>query len=163
MIALHLLRHAHAGDPAKWRGDDADRPLSDRGVHQAELLARLLTHAEEAPDLFITSPKVRARQTAEILGKALKVKVAVDPRLSGIMLELGTVTDIVLAAGHDAVRPCLVGHEPSLSDLLMLATGAATLPMRKGALARVDFPGAEALPGRGVLQYLVPPELLDKR
>ena len=42
MIALHLLRHAHAGDPAKWESDDADRPLSEKGRRQAKDLGGLL-------------------------------------------------------------------------------------------------------------------------
>ena len=57
MIALYLLRHAHAGDPAKWRGDDADRPLTDKGHDQAERVARLLKGAESRPTC--SSPRPR--------------------------------------------------------------------------------------------------------
>ena len=64
MIAVHLLRHAHAGDPERWTGDDSLRPLSEKGRRQAERLGRLLAGHDEAPDLFITSPRVRAAQTA---------------------------------------------------------------------------------------------------
>ena len=101
MTALYLLRHAHAGDPAKWRGDDADRPLIERGRGQAERVGRLLRGAEEAPDLVITSPKVRAAETAEIVAKALKVPVVVDQRLAG-PLDTDVLEDILLAAQSGA-------------------------------------------------------------
>ena len=48
MIALHLLRHAHAGDATRWSGDDDVRPLSEKGIRQAERLGRLLSHVDDA-------------------------------------------------------------------------------------------------------------------
>ena len=161
MIALHLLRHAHAGDPARWQGDDAVRPLSDKGRTQAERLAKLLARTDEAPDLFITSPRVRALETAEIVADALKAEVVVDRRLAG-PLDPGLVTDILLAAGP-AERPCIVGHDPEFSELLGELVGTDAIPMRKGALARVDFAGPDVAGGRGTLRYLIPPELLGPR
>ena len=161
MIALHLLRHAHAGDPARWHGDDAIRPLSEKGRTQAEQLAKLLLRTDQAPDLFITSPRVRALETAEIVADALKVEVVVDRRLAG-PLDPSLVTDILLAAGP-AVRPCIVGHDPEFSELLGELVGTDAIPMRKGALARVDFAGPDVAGGRGTLRYLIPPELLPAR
>jgi phosphohistidine phosphatase len=158
MIALYLLRHAHAGDPAKWRGDDAERPLTEKGIGQAERVAHLLKGADEAPDLLITSPKVRAAETAQIVARALKVGVVVDRRLAG-PLDTDILTEILLAAGP-AIRPCIVGHDPDFSEVLGEMTGIAYVPMRKGALARVDFEGSALLPGRGTLRFLVPPEIL---
>jgi phosphohistidine phosphatase SixA len=157
MSTLFLLRHAHAGDPERWAGDDAVRPLSDKGRRQAERVGRLLAGADEAPDLFVTSPKARAAETAEIVGEALGVEVVVDRRLVGPLFaeELG---DILLAAGV-AQRPCLVGHDPDFSSLLGELLGVSVVPMRKGALARVDFEGP-VRSGRGILRFLVPPELL---
>ena len=161
MTALHLLRHAHAGDPARWHGDDDVRPLSEKGHRQAEQLARLLDRVDEAPDLFITSPLTRARETAEIVAGALKVGVVVDPRL-GEPLDVDILADILLAAGP-AERPCIVGHDPDFSELLGELVGTGAIPMRKGSLARVDFAGADIAVGRGTLRYLVPPELLTGR
>jgi phosphohistidine phosphatase len=160
-IALHLLRHAHAGDPARWHGDDDVRPLSERGRRQSEQLARLLEKADEPPDLFITSPRTRALETAEIVAAALRAEVVVDRRLTG-PLDAGLVTDILLAAGP-AERPCIVGHDPDFSELLGELIGTGAIPMRKGALARVDFAGPDVVAGRGILRYLVPPEILSRR
>lgn len=160
MIALHLLRHAHAGDPAKWDGDDAARPLSEKGRRQAKDLGGLLAVIDEPPDLFITSPKVRAVQTAEIVAKAMRnrVKVVVDDRLAGA-LDPVTVNAILDAAGN-AFRPCIVGHDPDFSELLGEFIGTAPIPMRKGALARIDFAGDDVADGQGTLRYLLPPELV---
>jgi phosphohistidine phosphatase len=159
--ALFLLRHAHAGNPARWAGDDADRPLSDRGRGQAERLGRLLAGMDDAPDLFITSPKARADETARIVAAAVGAQVVTDGRLAG-PLDASVVEDILSAAGP-ADRPCLVGHDPDFSELLGELLGLAEIQMRKGAFARVDLPGRVPAPGRGVLRFLLPPELLPER
>ncbi len=160
MIALHLLRHAHAGDPARWDGDDASRPLSEKGRRQAKDLGGLLALIDEAPDLFITSPKLRSVETAEVLAKALRnrVKVVVDERLAG-PVDPATVNAILDAAGP-AYRPCLVGHDPDLSALLGEFIGTGPVPMRKAALARVDFAGDDVAAGEGTLRFLLPPDLV---
>ncbi len=160
MIALCLLRHAHAGDPAKWEADDASRPLSEKGRRQSRDLGGLLAVIDEAPDLFITSPKVRALETAEIVAKAMRnrVKVVVDDRLGG-PLDTATVNAILDAAGP-AYRPCIVGHDPDFSELLGEFIGAAPIPLRKAALARIDFAGDDVASGQGTLRYLLPPELV---
>jgi phosphohistidine phosphatase len=161
MIALHLLRHAHAGDPDRWLGDDAARPLSEKGRRQAERLGRLLAATDEAPDVFITSPKVRAAQTAEIVAAALGgVRVTVDDRLAwGVGLD--ALSDI-LGAAADADRPCVVGHDPDFSELLGELIGTQAVPMRKGAIARVDVGSRTLATGRGVLRFLLPPDVVPK-
>jgi phosphohistidine phosphatase SixA len=68
----------------------------------------------------------------------------------------------ILGAAGPAARPCLVGHDPEFSSLLGELIGVAEVPMRKGAVARVDFAGRLGA-GLGVLRYLVPPELLADR
>lgn len=160
MIALHLLRHAHAGDPAKWEGDDAARPLSEKGRRQAKDLGGLLAVIDEPPDLFITSPKVRSTQTAEIVAKALRnrVKVVVDDRLGGPLEP--AMLNVILDDAGPAYRPCLVGHDPDFSDLLGQLIGTYPIPMRKASLARIDFPGDDVDAGKGTLRYLLPPELV---
>ena len=161
MTALLLLRHAHAGDRTRWHGDDDVRPLSEKGRRQAEQVANLLGRMDDAPDLFITSPLARARETAEIVAKALNVQVVVDPRLAE-SLDPDLLSEILLAAGP-AERPCIVGHDPDFSYLLGELVGTGAIPMRKGALARVDFAESNLAVGRGTLRYLVPPELLPGR
>jgi phosphohistidine phosphatase SixA len=95
------------------------------------------------------------------VAKVLKVEVVVDRRLAG-PLDPGTVVDILIAAGA-AERPCIVGHDPEFSELLGELIGTGAIPMRKGAIARVDFDGPDVAGGRGTLRYLIPPELLPAR
>jgi phosphohistidine phosphatase len=158
MIALHLLRHAHAGDATRWSGDDDVRPLSEKGVRQAERLGRVLAHLDDHPDLFITSPRLRASRTAEIVAEALGKRVVVDERLAG-PLDADVVTEI-LRSQDTSERPCLVGHDPDFSELLGELVGVDAIPMRKGAIARVDLEGPDVVSGAGQLRYLLPPDLL---
>ena len=156
MITLFLLRHAHAGDPERWTGDDDIRPLTDKGRRQAERVGRLLAAAGVTPDAVLTSPLVRARETAEIVADILGVPVRLEPRL-GEPLDLATV-DRILAGAGDPRRPVLVGHDPDFSDLVSQLVGAP-IPMRKGTLARIDVE-RPLEPGAGELRWLVPPDLL---
>lgn len=157
MIELHLLRHAHAGDAAAWRGPDEARPLSDKGEKQADRLGRFLAGVGFEPDAIITSPKVRAAQTAERVAEALGLEVITDDRLAG-GLDPDTLEAILRDAG-DPARPVLVGHDPDFSELLDDLTGSSGLEMKKGAIARIDIERPPA-PGTGTLAWLVTPDLL---
>jgi phosphohistidine phosphatase len=155
-IELYLLRHAHAGNPDAWTGDDAERPLSAKGRGQADRLARFLAAAEVKLDSIVTSPKVRARETAEPVAAALGVPYITDPRLAG-PLDAQVLEAIVADAGGERVM--LVGHDPDFSDVAGSLTGAQDLALKKGALAK--FEATRPLkPAGAVLRWLVPPDLL---
>lgn len=158
-MQLGLLRHAHAGDPGAWDRPDDLRPLSDKGRQQAERLGRVLAAAGFVPDAVLTSPRVRARETAEMVADRLGVPVRIDPRL-GSSLDLATVEAILDDAGGLA-RPVLVGHDPDFSDLLVQLTGSPGLRMRKGAFALLDVE-RPLTPGSAELRWLVPPDLLRR-
>ena len=156
-MELYLLRHAHAGDPATWDGPDERRPLSEKGEKQADRLGRFLAGIGFQADAIITSPKLRASQTAKIVAERLGVPVGEDDRLGG-GVSVGTLEAILRDAG-DPVRPIVVGHDPDFTELLAILCGAARAPMKKGALARIDL-GRALEPGGGTLRWLVPPDLL---
>lgn len=156
LVELCLLRHAHAGDATRWAGDDEARPLSEKGRRQAERLARHLAGAGYAPDVILSSPLVRARETAEIVAEILRAPLSIDPRL-GEMVDLATLEGILADAG-DPSRPVLVGHDPDFSELASELVGAP-IAMRKGTLARIDAE-RPLEPGGGELCWLLPPDLL---
>jgi len=158
-IQLCLLRHADAGDPEAWTGDDAERPLSPKGEAQAERLATFLHGVRFGVDAVIASPLVRARQTAEIVADGLGAGVRVDERLGG-PFELATIDEILADAGGPE-RVVLCGHDPDFSDTLSTLTGSSGLTMKKGAFVRIDVRGRVA-DGRWTLRWLVPPDLLDR-
>lgn len=156
-MELYLLRHAHAGDPAAWDGPDERRPLSDKGGRQSDRLGRFLAGIGFRVDAIITSPKVRAAQTARIVADALGLPVTEDDRLAG-EVDLGALESIVRDAGGPA-RVMVVGHDPDFSDLVATLCGATGVAMKKGALARIDV-DRPLEPGGGTLRWLVPPDLL---
>ena len=65
-MVIHLLRHADAGDPEAWTGPDSVRPLSEKGRKQSKRLAEHLATIGFSVDRIITSPKIRAEQTAKV-------------------------------------------------------------------------------------------------
>lgn len=157
-VDLYLLRHAHAGSKAEWSGSDAARPLSGRGRRQAERLGRRLAGLGLKPAL-ISSPKVRASETADLVASALGIDVRIDERLAG-PLTLEDLEAILRDAG-DPEQPLLVGHDPDFSALAGELCGDADLRLAKGALARI-----EALrplhAGGGQLRWLIAPGVLER-
>ncbi len=159
-IQLHLLRHAHAGDPIKASGPDDARPLSEKGRGQAERLGLFLAESGFEPDAILSSPKIRALDTARLVATPLGLPTLVVDALAG-PLDLGMVEELLAIAGNP-VRPLLVGHDPDFSVLAAELVGMADLPIRKGTLVRIDVE-RPIRPGAGVLRWLIPPDLLALR
>jgi phosphohistidine phosphatase len=157
-LQLHLLRHADAGDPEAYKGPDAERPLSAKGKDQAKRLGSFLNDVGFAPDAVISSPKVRARQTAELAADRWKTGVRFDDRLAAGFSPADV--DAILADAGSPAKPVLVGHDPDFSELLSTLVGAE-VTMKKGAFARIDVRGSVA-DGRGTLRWLISPDLLDR-
>ena len=157
MTELYLLRHAHAGDRDTWQGPDDERPLTAKGRRQSEQLGRFLASVGFRPDAILTSPKARAAQTAELFAEPLKMEVQEESEL-GDDVSLSELESILARVGEPE-RVVLVGHDPDFSALVALLVGASRIPMKKGALARIDVKRPLA-PGGGVLRWLVPPDLL---
>jgi phosphohistidine phosphatase len=160
MTELSFLRHADAGDPEAWTRPDAERPLSSKGKRQTDRLARFLESTAFRPDAILTSPKVRAVQTARPLAEHLEVEMRNEPRL-GEPLDVATLESILRDAG-DPDRPIVVGHDPDFSDLVAELTGSPSFSMKKGAFVRVDI-DRPLRAGAGTLAWLVPPDLLKDR
>jgi phosphohistidine phosphatase len=125
---IFLLRH---GDAEHVEGKpDAERDLTEKGERQARDAGRALKALGVKLDACLTSPKVRARRTAELACKELGVKVEEDERLAG-----GDFDPLELAAGRGEAM--LVGHEPDFSGAVALVTGSR-VKMRKGGIAAID-------------------------
>lgn len=152
-IICFLLRHADAGDSTLWKGDDDLRQLTALGQAQAADIAALLARAAHQPGAVVTSPRVRAEQTARAVADALGLGVRLDARLAG-RLDSDALREIVAAME----QPCLVGHEPDISEVLAELLGVTALPMPKATLAVLDIERFE--PGGAQLMGFVPPSLL---
>src|SRR5689334_14456788 len=160
MTELYFLRHADAGDPEKWTRPDAERPLSSKGKKQTEHLAWFLESTGFRPDAILTSPKVRAEQTARPIADRLDVKLTLEPRL-GQPLDLTTL-DLILADAGDPERVIVAAHDHDFIDLVVELTGLRDFEMKKGAFLRIDV-DRPLEPGTGRLVWLVPPILLKER
>jgi phosphohistidine phosphatase len=123
---LWLLRHAEAADGLP----DDERPLTERGVRQADDAGEALRRLGVQLDACLSSPKLRALQTAQHACAPLGVEVTVEPRLSGEPFD-----PLDLAAGLGEVL--LVGHDPSFTLTVHNLTGAQAR-MRKGGLAAIN-------------------------
>jgi len=123
----YLLRH---GEAERGNGDDAARRLTPKGERQAEVAGRALAALGEEIDACLTSPKVRAADTARLACQALSVEPEIAPELAE-----GGFDSIALAAGRG--NAILVGHEPDFSSEVARLTGAK-VKLRKGGLAIVD-------------------------
>jgi phosphohistidine phosphatase len=124
---IYLLRH---GEAERGNGDDAARHLTPKGERQAEAAGRALAALGGEIDSCLTSPKVRAADTARLACQAL----AVEPEIATELAE-GGFDSLALAAGRGNVM--LVGHEPDFSSEVARLTGAKA-KLRKGGLAIVD-------------------------
>jgi phosphohistidine phosphatase len=124
---IYLLRHGHAeeGD-----GDDAARRLTPKGERQAQAVGTALAAIGAKIDACLTSPKVRAADTARLACEPLGVEPEPTDELSG-----GAFDSRALAAGRGNVL--LVGHEPDFSNEVARLTGAHA-KLKKGGLAAVD-------------------------
>ncbi len=156
-VRIHLLRHAHAGDAFHWIGDDDMRPLTKKGRGQSERLGSFLEAHGVRPDVIVTSPKVRAQQTAEIVAATLDMTVKTDSRLGE---GFGKAEMWALLDETGAREPMFVGHDPDFSSLLAYLIDAAGISLKKGALATVDL-HTKLGDGEAELRWLVPPELLS--
>jgi phosphohistidine phosphatase SixA len=159
-LELHFLRHADAGDPMTWPGDDAGRPLSKKGRGQAKRLGSLLSDLDVRVDVILTSPRLRSVDTARLVAKAIGVKAHVDDRL-GIDFGEDTLASLVGELDANARSVILVGHDPDFTHLVSWLVGAS-ITMRKGALARVDLADRTVSAGRGSLRWLLPPDAVAR-
>ncbi|MBV9213613.1 MAG: histidine phosphatase family protein [Actinobacteria bacterium] len=133
---IWLLRHGEAADGSP----DSERPLTERGEAQALAAGRALAALGVKLGACLTSPKVRAAETARLACDALDLEPQHEPKLAG-----GPFDAEQLAEGHDEVL--LVGHDPDFSMAVHTLTGAQ-VRMKKGGLAGVE---------RGELKVLLRP------
>jgi phosphohistidine phosphatase len=162
-MLLLLNRHANAGerDPAQWP-DDTQRPLTDKGRKVQRDVGRFLRKRDLAPQLVLTSPWLRAVQTAEILVEASRgtqPPVPCDP--------LATDPDLIRLADHLGQQPpdaivAMVGHSPWMEELaaILLAGSVSTLRMDfpKSGVMGIDLD--ELAPGAGELRFFLRPKMV---
>jgi phosphohistidine phosphatase len=120
-LKVYVMRHGPAEDRAD-SGMDSDRALTASGRERVRGVAKLLLELDEEPLTIITSPLVRAVQTAEVVAVVTKLsdragRVEVRRELSPAGGTSGTLAMIASLASAGSRRVMLVGHEPDVSEL----------------------------------------------
>ena len=129
-VRVYLCRHAKAapGQP------DEGRELTGKGRKQAAELGERLAALSDPPAIVLTSPLVRARQTAEAIATATGAPLAVERRLSP-----GATVDDLREALADRQGPvATVGHQPDCSEIALAVTGADP-GFKPGAMAELEL------------------------
>ena len=157
-----LLRHGIAAERDTWEGPDADRPLTERGAKRVAQVAAGLNRLEVQPTHVLSSPLVRAVETAKIVHSSLRVRSAV--RIVDELLP-DVSANRLIAVLHDLPpESCVicVGHEPHLgmvAGVLLAGKPSTAFPFKKAGacLIKLSIP---AKPGQGVLQWWLTPSQL---
>ncbi|MGE0449009.1 MAG: phosphohistidine phosphatase SixA [Vicinamibacterales bacterium] len=159
-VALYLIRHAIAEERGPRWPDDARRPVSDAGARRMRRCAEGLAELGVTFDQILTSPLVRARQTAEIVAAAFEPAppVAVVASLAPDTAPAAVFADLERYARRR--RVALVGHEPGIGELAARLLGMRrAVEFKKGAVCRIDV---AALPPTqpGSLRWFATPAIL---
>ena len=157
MLTLYILRHAEAEPEAQT---DAERALTSKGRDQAKAIGRFCCEHEIYPAVILTSPLVRAQQTAKLVCKELGDKTKLE---TADFLSAGMNPERAFAHLNKLSDPgplMLVGHEPDFSEFIAasIGGGSESIRLRKAGLAKLTLP--EAKPGVGTLDFLLTPKLL---
>ena len=152
-MRLYFLRHGIAEDLAT---SDFDRELTKRGRRRVLASAKVMARLGIAPRQIFSSPRLRARQTAEIVAEALDMPVTLSEAVNfGFDLADARRLTRNLSADDEVM---FVGHNPDMSLLVSELTGVDA-PMKKGGLARIDTLGAAL--DEGELVWLIAPKVFD--
>jgi phosphohistidine phosphatase len=157
-MKLYFLRHGIAADAQSWKGDDASRPLTDEGCDKMAREAKTIAKLDLDLDAILTSPLMRAKQTAKIVADRLDLneRLFEDRRLAGNFDT--TQLAAILRDRSDAENLMLVGHEPDMSAIVGNLAGDADIDLKKGGLACVELSDLGSMQGR--LLWLATPKLL---
>jgi len=158
-MELYLLRHGIAEDGLPGTPDSA-RLLTPEGRERVAAVLKMARHGGTNPSLILSSPYVRAHQTAEIAAREFEYKGEI-PKLQSLVPHgrpEAVWADIRDYADESAIL--LAGHEPLMSELAAYLLNAPSLrvDMKKSALIRIDFAVVGAVP-YGTLRWMLVPKL----
>ncbi len=152
-MRYYFLRHGIAEDMAE---DDFSRQLTARGRRRVAASAKVMKRLNLRPARIFSSPRLRARQTAEIVGDTLRLPVSLADEVN-FGFDLNDINRLTRESRVDD-EIMFVGHNPDMSLLVHQLTGVDA-SMKKGGLARVDLLGKQAR--HGELVWLIAPKVFD--
>jgi phosphohistidine phosphatase len=157
---LFLIRHGLAEERGEAWPDDSRRPLTEEGASRLRKEARGLVRLGVTFDVLLTSPLVRARQTADIVASAFDTRppIVVIESLAPDGSAQAVLSDLEKQARR--TRIALVGHEPGIGELAARLIGSRrAFAFKKGSICRIDV---KSLPpaGPGTLRWFITPKIL---
>ena len=165
-MKIYLVRHGIAYEPGEASyEDDTQRPLTDKGWDKMNKVARVLKRLNVKPDVILSSPYLRAHQTAEIFAKELKYKknkIEFSERLLPTSQPEPIIAEII--AKYLVEELVIVGHEPCLGLLISVLTAGdpdLAINVRYGSvccLSTDDF----RIERRATLEWLLTPKISIK-
>jgi phosphohistidine phosphatase len=160
-MELYFLRHALAIQRGIAQFPNDDRPLTEEGIGKIKKGARGLHNLVDHIDVILSSPLVRAFDTAKIAAQALNHTNPVQ-QCDGLLPEAGFKDFVALLeehAGHETVL--VVGHEPNMGRNIssLLGSSRVMIDLKKGGLCKVRVDGAPG-GGAGTLLYHLTPKQL---
>lgn len=164
-MRLYIVRHGDAVDSSHPSvTSDEMRELTDTGRYEVSTMATLLKRLGVAPAIVLTSPLIRARQTAVILAEGLDAE---DPTICEHLAPGGSLTGILddIVMQHLSGNVVVCGHMPGVGALAGLAAwgdSEIVFPFRTAEVCRIDFPDGSPIPGSGDLRWLIPPRVAEK-
>ena len=164
-MKLYLIRHSNAVDPGTpGYEDDSLRPLTEKGRDKMKDIAYALKAMEVMPDLIVSSPYARARETAEIVAKVLKYKQELT--FSDSLVPSGNADEIIgeINEKYSVDELVLVGHEPCLSILIGTLTAGnpdLAIDLKKGGVCCLSTDDLRT-ERKAFLEWLLTPKILTE-
>lgn len=164
-MKIYLIRHSNAVEPGTpGYEDDSLRPLTEKGRDKMKDIASALKGLDVNPNLIVSSPYVRAQQTAEILAKVLKYKQELT--FSDALVPMGNADHIIgeINEKYTVDELVLVGHEPCLSVLigtLIAGNPELAINIKNGGVCCLSSDDLHT-ERKAVLEWVLTPKLLTK-
>jgi phosphohistidine phosphatase len=164
-MKIYLIRHSNAVDPGTpGYEDDSLRPLTEKGRDKMKSIASALKGLDLKPDLIVSSPYVRAQQTAEILAKVLKYKK--ELAFSDALVPMGNADNIIgeINEKYSVDELVLVGHEPCFSTLVSTLTAGnpdLNINIKNGGVCCLSSDDLHT-ERKAVLEWLLTPKILTE-
>jgi phosphohistidine phosphatase len=160
-MRLHLIRHGDANTSTRAWGSDGERPLTTKGHAEARRAGEALTIMGAEPDLVLTSPLVRARQTAEDLCAALGTGLV--PNVTDVLApgaEAATLIEEIATMYPGATEVVCAGHMPDMGHIAAQFAGPGggrPFRLKTGTLIRIDLDGRETR-----IVWMMPPNVIRR-
>lgn len=160
---LYIIRHAIAVDEATADYEDSERPLTDKGRKKMRQIAKGLRTLGVELDLILSSPYVRARETAEILADVFKMRDRILFSDNLIPLQRPELLVSEINEKHHVDSLALVGHEPHLSSLigqLVSENSKIEITLKKGGVCYLTADNLHDQDHPATLEWLLTPRIL---